>query len=176
MKVKTQKLDDIRFSIQDGEVGLSLEWRSGELFLTMRGVVIRDGETWYEIPVKDLLDVCVLEGKPKRISLSLHSAKVIIAGENAEFLEALRHFLLPYVEVRSETSVMGAFLKLWALGLRDIDSLANVLALGPEVIAALIEQAEREGLILGELLTMMAKEHFSEDDAKFLLNMGAFHG
>ncbi|MDG6220709.1 MAG: hypothetical protein QCI38_04590 [Candidatus Thermoplasmatota archaeon] len=176
MKVQTQKLDDIRFSIQDGEVGLQLEWRSGELFLSLRGVVIKQGETWYEIPVRDLIGIRTEESSPRKIELSLHAARVVIEGENAEFLQALRHFLLPYVEPHSTTSLMGSFLKLWALGLRDLTSLAKVLNLGPEVVSALMEQARRDGLIENGVLSEKALAHFSKDDADFLKRMEAFYG
>ena len=175
MKVKTQKLDDIQFSIQDGEVGLSLEWKSGELFLSMRGIVIRDGATWYEVPVRDLIDVYILKDEPNKITLNLQSARVLIAGENAEFLQALRHFLLPYVSVQDFTSAMGSFLKLWALGLREIEAFSKVLNLGPEVIDALMEQAQREELITNGRLTSGALRHLSQDDSEFLKKLEAFN-
>jgi len=174
MKLKTQKLEDIHFSVQDGRVGLSLEWKAGELFLSLRGIVIKDGETWYEIPVKDLVDVTVIEGEPHKISLNLQGVRVLITGTGADFLEALRHFLLPYVEEKSETSAMGSFLKLWALGLRDIGAFSSVLGLGPEVIDALLHQAEREQLIMDGRLSPKAKRHFSPEDTEFLNRLEAF--
>ncbi|MCD6461481.1 MAG: hypothetical protein J7L61_01935 [Thermoplasmata archaeon] len=177
MKLQTQKLDDIRFKVNHSLSAppVALQWKAGELFLTLRGLVIKDEDRWYEIAVKDLVSITVLEEEPKKIALCLGETDVIITGDNAEFLDALRHFLLPYVRKEETSTVMGDFLKLWALGLHDTWGLANVLGVGEEVVQALLEDAEARGLIRDGRLTGLAREHLLEKDQRLLEDMGVFH-
>ncbi|GEM_PF-653107 len=177
MKIQTQKLEKIRFSInpQEQDLPVSLTWRDGELYISLRGMLIKEGDRWYEVPVKELLGIEVLEDGPfgpQKIAFNMALTKVIVTGKNASFLAALRHFLMPYISERRTGLVMGSFLKLWALGLREPEAIGEVLGVGEEVVEALINDALKKGLINEKgKLNAKAKRYISKEDWEFLKEM-----
>lgn len=97
---KVMKLDDVEFSITP-HAGPSLcvipEWRQGGLFMSLRVLMINDARTWYEVDVKALEDIELLDCDPVRLRLRLPFLHVTLSGKSAVRLMAIRHLLLPHI-------------------------------------------------------------------------------
>ena len=97
--MKVKKIEDVNFSVQllDGDVDVQLKWKDGQLYLALSGILIGSGDKLYEIPLKDLEGIEVVDEKPIKIRFTLKDVIVTVSGKNPEQLHAVRHLLLPLV-------------------------------------------------------------------------------
>ncbi len=97
--MEIQKLETVAFSVNllDDNVNISLKWKKGELYLSVSDIIVGIGDTFYEIPIKDIKNIEVVDEKPLKLKLTLSDAAVTITGKSDERLRAMRHFLLPFV-------------------------------------------------------------------------------
>jgi hypothetical protein len=148
--MKAQKYEDVQFIISqdgDGEPNLNLVWKEGGLFLSLSGLFISDGDTWYELPVKDLVNVNVINEEPLQLRFKIPALDVVVTGKRAERLLALRHFLLPYIRRERDGSGMKGLIKFWAVGISDLDILAKLMYQDASEIIQMISQAKQSSLI-----------------------------
>jgi hypothetical protein len=148
--MKAQKYEDVQFIISqdgDGEPNLNLVWKDGSLFLSLSGLFISDGDTWYELPVKDLVNVNVINEEPLQLRFKIPALDVVVTGKRAERLLALRHFLLPYIKKEKDGSGLKGLIKFWAVGIFDLDILARLMSADEAVVVRYIQEAKATGLI-----------------------------
>ena len=148
--MKAQKYEDVQFIISqdgDGEPNLNLIWKDGGLFLSLSGLFISDGDTWYELPVSDLVNVNVINEEPLQLRFKIPALDVVVTGKRAERLLALRHFLLPYIKHDRDRDGMKSLLKFWAVGIYDLDILVRLMGEEEGHIVTLIQKAKKDGLI-----------------------------
>jgi hypothetical protein len=148
--MKAQKYEDVQYIISqdgDGEPNLNLVWKDGSLFLSLSGLFISDGDTWYELPVKDLVNVNVINEEPLQLRFKIPALDVVVTGKRAERLLALRHFLLPYIKREKDGSGMKGLVKFWAVGIMEIDILARLMGEEEAGVVQMMQEAKRGGLI-----------------------------
>ena len=108
--MKARKLDDVEFSItpeHSGGVGIDVVWQRGQLFLSLRDVLLTDGEIWYELSVAELEKIAIISQEPLKLEFLLPSLRIIVGGESAQRLLTLRHFLLPYIKGDEDVDVIN---------------------------------------------------------------------
>lgn len=97
--MKAHKVDDISFRVNlmtsDSQVDLS--WKNGSLFLSIRGLLLEQSGEWFEIPIRDVRYIRLVEDEPVKLLFGLENADIVVTGGNPNHLMALRHFLLPFV-------------------------------------------------------------------------------
>ncbi len=148
--MKAQKYEDVQYIISqdgDGEPNLNLVWKDGGLFISLSGLFISDGDTWYELPVKDLVNVNVINEEPLQLRFKIPALDVVVMGKRAERLLALRHFLLPYIKREKDGSGIKGLVKFWAVGIMELDILARLMGEEESEIVQMIEEAKKGGLI-----------------------------
>lgn len=172
------KIEDVDFSINqdsvsDGNINLIL--REGELFLSLRNVVLTDGTKWYDLPIKELENVEVIGEEPTKLRFQLPSLEIVVTGKYAERLLALRHFILPFIHPQRKEIMRDSLknlIKFWSLGVTKITALATLLPLTGEEIRTLITSAKEKKLISGEgRLTEKAYEMFSPKERELLKSL-----
>jgi hypothetical protein len=168
--MKARKYENVEFVINHStdEMKLSLVWKKGGLYLSLSGLFLTDGNTWYELPVKELENITVVSDAPPKIRLKIPQLDIMISGERAEKLLALRHFLLPYISGEKPDSDLKALLRFWGIGIRDAAILSKLLKIETDDIERLIAESKGKGLIGrdGEI-TPAGNRMFSDDDANF---------
>ena len=97
--MKVKKVDDVSFAVKllDGDVDVQLKWRDGQLYLALSGLLIGSGDALYEIPIKDVENIEVVDENPIKIRFSLKDVDVTLMGRSPEQLHAIRHLLLPLI-------------------------------------------------------------------------------
>ena len=102
--MKAQKYEDVEFVINQTTENFkaNLIWKKGGLYLSLSGLFLTDGTVWYELPVKDLNNISIIREEPLKLKFKIPSFDVVISGDHAERLLALRHFLLPYISGKME--------------------------------------------------------------------------
>ncbi|MCI0480706.1 MAG: hypothetical protein L0213_03860 [Candidatus Dadabacteria bacterium] len=147
--MKAQKYENVEFVINHtaDNMKVSLVWKKGGLYLSLSGLFLTDGETWYELPVKELENINVIEDIPLKLRFKVPSLDVVVTGKHAEKLLALRHFLLPYIEGGKGEGAMKSLLKLWAIGIRDSGIISKLMGMDPAEVEKLIKRARGEKLL-----------------------------
>ena len=144
---------------------LSLIWKKGGLYLSLSGLFLTDGDTWYELPVRELENISVVSDSPLKLRIKIPSLDIMISGERAEKLLALRHFLLPYISGEKDDDEVKALLRFWGLDIRDVNVLSRLLNIEPERVVKLIDEAKAKGLIDGNGdLSSKGNNMFSKDE------------
>jgi len=61
--MKVKKVEDVDFSVRllDGDVNVQLKWKEGQLYLALSGVLVGAGDKLYEIPLRDLEGIEVID-------------------------------------------------------------------------------------------------------------------
>ena len=97
--MELKKVETVAFSVNllDDDVNVQLKWKNGELYLAISDILVGVGDTFYEIPIKDIKNIEIVEEKPLKLRLTLKDAIVTISGRSDEKLRAVRHLLLPFV-------------------------------------------------------------------------------
>jgi len=148
--MKAQKYENVEFVINhsgDDGIKLSLVWRKGGLYLSLSGLFLTDGSTWYELPVKDLENITVVSDEPLKLRLQIPSLDIMVSGQRAERLLALRHFLLPSLSTEGGPDKLKSLLRFRALGITDPELLCKLLNLDVQNIEDLTAIAKDKGLI-----------------------------
>lgn len=147
--MKARKYEDVEFVIDQkaDNFQANIIWKKGGLYLSLSGLFLTDGTTWYELPVRDLDNISIIREEPLKLKFKIPSFDVTISGEHAERLLALRHFLLPYISGKKHENEMKALLKLWAIGIRDPHILRKLLGLDQEKVEELIKKARAEKIL-----------------------------
>ncbi len=148
--MKAQKYENVEFVINHaGEDGikLSLVWRKGGLYLSLSGLFLTDGSTWYELPVKDLENISVVSDEPLKLRLKIPSLDIMVSGQRAERLLALRHFLLPSISSEGGSDKLRSLLRFRALGIREPELLSKLLNVEEQKVEDLANIAREKGLL-----------------------------
>ena len=148
--MKAQKYENVEFVINhsaDESIKLSLVWKKGGLYLSLSGLFLTDGSTWYELPVKDLENISVISDEPLKLRLKIPSLDIMISGQRAERLLALRHFLLPSISGGGKEDKMNSLLRFSALGIKEKEILSKLLDIEALKIDELITAAQDKGLM-----------------------------
>ena len=97
--MEMKKLETVSFAVSllEDDMNVELRWKNGELYLAISGIIVGIGDTFYEIPIKDIKNIEVVEENPLKLRLTLSDAVVTISGRSNERLRAMRHLLLPLV-------------------------------------------------------------------------------
>ncbi len=147
--MKARKYENVEFVINHStdDVKLSLIWKKGGLYLSLSGLFLTDGDTWYELPVRQLENISVISDSPLKLRIKIPSLDIMISGERAEKLLALRHFLLPYISGEKDDDEVKALLRFWGIDIRDVNVLSKLLNTEPSKVVKLIDEAKAKGLI-----------------------------
>ena len=179
--MELHKIEDVDFSITQGfaaDQNINLVWKEGELFLSMKNIVLTDGKRWYDLPLKELQNVQVISENPTKLKFQLPSLDVIVTGKYAERLLALQHLLLPYLRPKREKLMKDntkTILKFWSLGVRNVTALTTLVPLTADEVKKLIVSAKEEKLIAADdSLTKKAYEMFSSEERELLQRLEVF--
>ena len=148
--MKAQKYENVEFVINHaGEDGikLSLVWRKGGLYLSLSGLFLTDGATWYELPVKDLENISVVSDEPLKLRLKIPSLDILVSGKRAERLLALRHFLLPSLSDEGSSDKLKSLLRFRAIGINEPELLCKLLNVDSQKVEDLKAIAREKGLL-----------------------------
>lgn len=148
--MKAKKYENVEFVINhsgEDSIKLSLVWRKGGLYLSLSGLFLTDGSTWYELPVKDLENISVVSDEPLKLRLKIPSLDIMVSGQRAERLLALRHFLLPSISGEGSADKLTSLLRFRALGIRENEVLSKLLDIDAQAIEDLTSVARDKGYI-----------------------------
>ncbi len=154
--MKAQKVDNIRFSIDQGftDLDIDIKSREGELYLSLSNLLFKEGKRFYEIPIEKLQDIRITGREPLEIEFTVPSIIIKVHGHNAERLLALRHLLLPYLEGKYlEEKPLPNVLNVWSLGIKKTKAISDLLKIPGETVEMLICRAKEEGLIENDKIT-----------------------
>ncbi len=86
--MKARKYENVEFVINHStdDVKLSLIWKKGGLYLSLSGLFLTDGNTWYELPVRELENISVISDSPLKLRIKIPSLDIMISGKRAEKL------------------------------------------------------------------------------------------
>jgi hypothetical protein len=170
MSSELQKVGDISFRIWDENMDMRFLWKDGELYLTLHTVMLTDGNAWYEIPIKDLRNIEVVDERTVRFVVD--KMNLSIKGKRAERLLALRHLLLPLIEGETERDIEEGVLKLMLLDIDDPMIISSLLKKDAEEVRAAILKAEMKGFIHDGKVTEKGMRSLPEEDIKLLEKVG----
>jgi hypothetical protein len=148
--MKAQKYENVEFVINhtgDEGIKLSLVWRKGGLYLSLSGLFLTDGSTWYELPVKDLENISVVSDEPLKLRLKIPSLDILVSGQRAERLLALRHFLLPSLSDEGSSDKLKSLLRFRAIGIHETELLCKLLNVDEQKVEDLKGIAREKGLM-----------------------------
>ena len=148
--MKARKYENVEFVINhsgEDSLKLSLIWKRGGLYLSLSGLFLTDGSTWYELPVKDLENISVVSEDPLKLRLKIPSLDIMISGQRAERLLALRHFLLPSISDEGGADKMKSLLRFRSQGINDKEVLSKLLNVDSQQIEDLSNLAIEKGYI-----------------------------
>ncbi len=172
--MKATELDDIEFQIcHTGKDALHLDlvWKQGQLFLSLKNLLMTDGESWFEISINELENIDIVGEDPLRLRFTFPGMQINVTGESAERLQALRHLLLPYTK-KEGTSKLKSLVKFWIMNIRDETVLANLLDLEIEGLRTLILAAEERGFLRNSLPTHVGMALFSKKERELFNTLG----
>ncbi len=168
--MKARKYENVEFVINhsgEDSLKLSLIWKRGGLYLSLSGLFLTDGSTWYELPVKDLENISVVSEDPLKLRLKIPSLDIMISGQRAERLLALRHFLLPSISDEGGADKMKSLLRFRSQGINDKEVLSKLLNVDSQQIEDLSNLAVEKGYITEDFkLTKLGNDQiaFREED------------
>ncbi len=145
-KLEVKKVEDVSFEIGARYDGILWQMKNGSIYISLSNLLLTDGNRWYDVPIKNLEKVAILQEDPLKIQLTLPNILIILTGGNADRLMALRHLLIPYLSKKGGEDIK-ALLKLWHLGIRNINGLKMLLYMSEEEIGQLITDARKRALI-----------------------------
>jgi len=165
--MKAQKIEDVEFKVDRTNEGIDVQihCKEGELYLAVCNLLFTDGDTWYEVPVRELEHIDILAEDPLQLKFKLELVDVTVAGKRAERLMALRHFLLPYMKRGGLEGKLVDYLKFWALGIRENKALKVLLDTDDQDLDDIKERALDKGYLtdIGEM-TEKGMSLFTEED------------
>ncbi|UCE38445.1 MAG: hypothetical protein JSW00_04240 [Thermoplasmata archaeon] len=181
--MELHKIEDVDFSINEiigTEDDINLIWKEGELYLSLRNLVLKDKKRLYDVPLRELENVQVISENPTKLKFQLPSVEVIVSGKYAERLLALRHFLMPLIQPKREELMKescNTLIKFWHLGVRSPVALATIMPLTAEEVRRLISSAKENELIdLKGRLTDKGYERFSPEERNLLKRLEVING
>lgn len=168
--MKAYQLEEVKFAIspRDSGINIGLVWKEGKIYLSMSGIMISDGNIWYEIPIEKIRDMTITEDEPPRLRINIPALDIEVSGERAETLMALRHFLLPQLVAQGDEEELISLVKLWGAGLHSPLLISSLMKTDEKRIYHLIEKAEDEGYISNESITDKGISILSEEDREFI--------
>ena len=168
--MKAKKYENVEFVINhsgEDNIKLSLVWKKGGLYLSLSGLFLTDGSTWYELPVKDLENISIVNDEPLKLRLKIPSLDILISGQRAERLLALRHFLLPSISDGGGVDKLNSLIRFIALGINEADVLSKLLDVDLQKIGDLISIAKEKGYIAEDGgITESGKAHINPKEGR----------
>jgi hypothetical protein len=181
--MELHKIEDVDFTINhnfQSQRDINLVWKEGKLYLSFKNLFLTDGKVWYEMPIKELENVQVMSENPTKLRFQLPSVEVIVTGKYAERLQALRHFLLPFLDSKRKKIMEDSLIyliKFWHLGVREPKAFTTLMPLTVEEARKLIASAKEEDLISTEgKLTEKAYQMFSPKERELLRSLEVIDG
>lgn len=166
--MKAYELEEVRFAISPGDskLNIGLVWKNGKMYLAMSGIMISDGNMWYEIPIEKINDMTITDDEPPRLHIKIPALNIEVSGERAETLMALRHFLLP--QVQNEGEKLTNLVKLWGAGLQSPLLISSLMKTDEMQVHRLIEEGEEKGYISKDGITEKGLSILSEEDREYI--------
>ncbi len=180
--MELHKIENVDFSINQGVVEdhINLIWKEGELYLSIKNIILKDKKRWYDIPIKELENVQVISENPTKLKFQLSSLEIIVSGKYAERLLALRHFLLPYIQPKRKEIMkesLNNLIKFWHLGVRSPVALATIMPLTTEEIRRQVSFAKEENLLtMDDKLTDKGFDRFTPEERELLKRLEVSNG
>ena len=97
--------------------------------------------------MKDLENISIVNDEPLKLRLKIPSLDIMISGQRAERLLALRHFLLPSISPEGGADKLNSLLRFIALGIKQDDILSKLLDVDIQKIEDLTAVAKEKGYI-----------------------------
>ena len=98
--MKAQRLADIGFCIDmlpSEECGLNLNWKNGEMYLSLSDILVKENDAIYDVPIKKIQYINIVENSKLKLQIGLGNIELYITAKNRDHLHALRHFLMPFI-------------------------------------------------------------------------------
>lgn len=167
--MKAYELEEVRFAIspKDSKLNIGLVWKNGKMYLAMSGIMISDGNMWYEIPIEKINDMTITDDEPPRLHIKIPALNIEVSGERAETLMALRHFLLPQIQ-QDEEEELATLVKLWGAGLQSPLLISSLMKTDEMQVHRLIEEGEEKGYISKDGITEKGLSILSEEDREYI--------
>ena len=103
-----KRLFPVDFSVNlrpDESSELQLKMKKGDLWLTLRSLVLGSEDLYYEIQTKDIEDIRFINHLQPRLEIAMAGGFVLtVRGSETGHLMALRHYLLPFVKSKERAS------------------------------------------------------------------------
>ena len=99
--MKATKVSDASFDINltpSESESVRLQCLNGEICLSLSGLLFNGQGSWYELPIREITSVEIIEDDPVKLKFCTEDMEIIIKGKNNAHLKALRHFLLPFLD------------------------------------------------------------------------------
>jgi len=172
--LKVHKIDDVKFSVAEGDNQMHPLDRLGELHIAETGIVIREGESIYRISFPSLRSVEVVSNEPLRLRLTSKGFQLEMEGCRAERLWALRSLILPIIN-GDEKPKPGTktLLILLGAGVKGVPHLASIMGLDENEVQAMLDDFNSEGIITDSMdMTQQALSLFTPSEKDFLVKLG----
>ena len=95
MKAKSVSKVEFVIDIDKKPDKIRFLWKKGELYLSVRGVLLNTDSKWYEISVEDIKEITIDESGLLVVDFGAGILK--LTSKDVNSLRAFRHFILPYV-------------------------------------------------------------------------------
>jgi len=98
--MKIYRVDSGKFSINVGYTEnskIDLVWRDGEIYLSVSGICLNHEKQWYELPIKDIKSIDIVEGVVPLLKISGDTFSVTITSKNISTLKSLKFLIQPYI-------------------------------------------------------------------------------
>ena len=171
--MKVHKIDDVKFSLDGSEELQNLD-RQGELHISVKGVIIREGESLFEVPFGSLKSVMVARKNPLRLRLGSDLFILELEGTRAERIWALRALILPLINGGNTPKPgLKTLLVLLCTRVKDRKLLANIMGLDKSGLEELFIDARLRGYLTEEnKVTEEAMELFSDNEQQMVRTLG----
>ena len=148
--MKVHKIDDVKFSLEKGSGEHVLD-RMGELHLSVDGVIIHEGESFFELPFGSLRSLVVSRTKPLRLRFASEKFNLELEGTRAERLWALRALILPTINGGDVPKPgLKTMLVLRCTGVKDMDLIGRIMGLTEISMEELKTDARLRGYLTNE--------------------------
>ena len=167
--MKVHKIDDVKFSLEKGS-GDHVLSRTGELHLSVEGVIIREGESLFELPFGSLRSLVVSRTKPLRLRFASEKFNLELEGTRAERLWALRALILPTINGGNVPKPgLKTMLVLRCTGVKDMGLIGRIMGLDERLMEELMVDARLQGYLNNEdVVTEEGMLLFSGQEKKFV--------
>jgi len=168
--MKAKKYENVEFVINhsgEDNIKLSLVWKKGGLYLSLSGLFLTDGSTWYELPVKDLENMRIA-------TLAMGTGKLTAYQKMLANYTKVDHFFwdpddpeAPSISDGGGVDKLNSLIRFIALGINEADVLSKLLDVDLQKIGDLISIAKEKGYIAEDGgITESGKAHINPKEGR----------